>query len=162
MRQRALTHGFAVWILAISFSAGCADAPRTPESAGSDDGGLSSSEIGRSIAQDWIEAWNTADIDALARLHDEDLLYYWRGSPRGYDQFMEELRLFIFPDGEATEEPTAISDVRVQEMTSDVLVVGFHMGGPAANEPPGAAVTLVVAHRASGWKITHIHESPVL
>ena len=149
--------GFALALLAL---AGCADVPATPASAGSSDGALDAAQVGHGIAQSWIDAWNSADLDALAQLHDRDLIYYWRGAPRGYDEFMEELRLFVFPDGEAPEEGDEIRDVRVQEMTPNVLVVGFQLH-PGGTEAPGAAVTLVVAQRAAEWKVTHIHESPV-
>ena len=112
------------------------------------------------VAHAWVEAWNEADEASMARLHDAELLYYWRGSPRGYDTFMAELREFIFPH---ETYATGMVDARVQVLGPDAAVVGFLLGDLLEDDTvgtPGAAFTLVVVRR-DDWKILHIHESPV-
>ena len=112
-----------------------------------------------SIAEAWTRAWNDEDLELMSQLHDGDLLYYWRGQPRGYETFIQELREFIFPAESISVE---LLNPQVQLLTSESAVVGFQMrGAESATDDPDIAVTLVVIRRATGWKIIHIHESPV-
>ena len=111
------------------------------------------------VAQAWTQAWNDRDFDAMSRMHDVDLVYYWRGRPRGYDTFMHELEAFIFP-GEA--DPVELIAPGVQLVAPGVAVAGFQMRGTGSTAGmPEIAITLVLVDRPDGWKVVHIHESPV-
>ena len=111
------------------------------------------------LAEAWIQGWNEGDLESMTQLHDEDLIYYWRGQPRRYDTFIDELRDYIFPNETFS---VRLVDLRVQLLDTSTAVVGFQMGDSRdlAIEP-GAAVSLVLFRRPSGWRVVHIHESPV-
>jgi hypothetical protein len=136
------------------------DANLTGAQEQQDPSGTADSELEiLAVAEAWIQAWNERDMGSMSQLHDDDLLYYWRGRPRGYETFMGELRDYIFPNETYS---VRLVDPRIQLLAASTAVVGFQMGDsedPALE--PGGAVTLVLVRRPSGWRVVHIHESPV-
>jgi uncharacterized protein (TIGR02246 family) len=112
-----------------------------------------------SIVEAWTEAWNQEDLELMSQLHDSELLYYWRGRPRGYETFMHELREYIFPNETNSVE---LVNPHIQSVAPDVAIVGFQMRSTeSATGEPEVAFTLGLVRRASGWKIIHVHESAV-
>lgn len=116
-----------------------------------------------SLANQWLSAWNERDMDQMMSIHEPSLIYYWRGRPRGYATFMDELREFVFPEPASSEDMVELVDPQVQVLSPDISVIGFQMRGTqdADDMEPGAAVSLVVVRRDDVWRVAHIHESPV-
>lgn len=156
-RMKAVIAGAAALLLVVALL-GVADGPQGEGASDLENAEIHAAVL--SIAEDWINAWNQNDFESMSRLHDTDLRYYWRGRPRGYDAFMEELREHIFPNETFEVE---MVEPHVQVLNQHTGIASFQMRGATDPDgtPPGAAVTLVVVERDEVWTIIHVHESPV-
>lgn len=115
------------------------------------------------VIEQWVQAFDASDVDAITRLYAPDALFMGTGSravvtdPAGVRRYFEQALLTQRPRSAKVLESTAM-------VVSDTVVVVNGLDVTYATregttiENPGR-FTFVVARRGADWRIVHFHRS---
>jgi|GEM_PF-645686 len=123
------------------------------------------------LVQDWVEMWNTYDLDQVQRLFldDQRLTYFSsekEGIIRGMEAVLEHHRGFGFvPAGESKPTRLWVEGLRTDLLGETAVITGiwfFQSIPEAEDDPQKGPVTFVCVLEQGEWRFVHMNFSEYL
>lgn len=164
---------FSFFILVL-LATGCGSPDSAPNDSASpdseSDGNIPGADLGAldALVEDWVEMWNSYDLDqvGLLFLNDDRLTYFSserEGLIRGMDAVLEHHRGFGFvPGGDEKSSRLWMEEVRIDPMGDAAVVTGiwfFQTDPEAGTELQRGPVTIVCLRTGTGWRFGHMNFS---
>jgi ketosteroid isomerase-like protein len=118
------------------------------------------------LVADWVEMWNSYDLDQVGRLFlgDDRLTYFSsekEGLIRGMEAVLEHHRGFGFvPGGGEKSSRLWMEDVGIDLMRDAATVTGiWYFQADSDSGPQRGPVTIVCLRTGSGWRFVHMNFS---
>lgn len=115
------------------------------------------------VVEQWIQAYNKSDVDALAALYAPDALFFGTRATtlvskrEGIRRYFAALK--VQPYHTRLDHPSVLVAADDAVVVTGIDSVEAHRGG--RDYAFNGRVTFVIAKRASAWQIVHYHRSPL-
>lgn len=147
---------FAMSVLFISPTVGLAQVAETRAT--------SSADTLLALSHEWVDTWNTKDVERMRRLHADDVADQRYGIGNGFSSMewlLGELREKNFWN---VSWSIQIVEPKVRILGSDAGLVSFRLigtetPGGAATRPFSEAFSLIFQRIGGKWLIVHVHDS---